>query len=143
MADIVSPTKRSQMMSGIKGKDTKPEMIVRRELFRRGFRFRLHDRKLPGKPDLVFKKYNAIINVNGCFWHGHNCHLFKWPKSNVEFWRKKITGNIERDSQNHEALVASGWRVLTIWECSIRNKTNDELLRKMDKVSEWLLNDAP
>ena len=93
MVDVVTPEKRSAMMSGIKGKNTKPEFIVRKALFKRGFRYTLHNKNLPGKPDLVFARYKAVVFVNGCFWHGHNCHLFKWPKSNPEFWKEKITNN--------------------------------------------------
>ena len=97
MADIVDKKTRSKMMAGIKGKNTKPEMLIRKALFAKGLRYRLHDKNLPGKPDLVFPKYKAVIFVQGCFWHGHDCHLFKWPTSNKEYWRNKINRNREVD----------------------------------------------
>ena len=140
MTDIVTPEQRHRMMSGIKGKDTKPELTVRKELFRRGFRYRLHDKKLPGKPDLVFPKYKAVIFVNGCFWHKHDCKFFKWPKSNQEFWKKKITRNIERDARNRDQLSIDGWRVKTIWECALKGKNSDGIGKEIDKLSIWLLN---
>lgn len=138
--DIVTPEIRSKMMSGIRGKNTKPELIVRKELFRRGFRYRLHGSQLPGKPDLVFPKYKAVILVNGCFWHGHDCKLFKWPKSNQKFWRQKINGTIERDKRNFELLAKEGWRTITIWECSLKNKNSHEVNREIDKLAKLLLN---
>ena len=138
MVDVVSPDKRSEMMSGIKGKNTKPEIIVRKALFKRGFRYRLHKKGLPGKPDIVFPKYKAVIFVNGCFWHGHDCHLFKWPKSNPEFWKEKINGTIERDKRNHKKLQDSGWRIYTIWECSLKGKSPDDINREIDKLETWM-----
>lgn len=140
MTDIVSPEQRSRMMSGIRGKNTKPELIVRKELFRRGFRYRLHQKNLPGKPDLVFPKYKAVIFVNGCFWHGHECKLFKWPKSNRKFWKEKIKGNIERDKRNLDLLYREGWRVMTTWECALKGKSDNDIKLEIDKLSEWLSN---
>ena len=123
MADIVSREKRSQMMSGIGAKNTKPEIAIRKLLHGAGYRFRLHAKSLPGKPDIVMKKYGTVIFVHGCFWHGHeNCHLFRLPKSRPEFWGLKIEGNHLRDAVNQQALLESGWKVLTIWECSIKGK---------------------
>jgi len=142
MTDIVSPETRSRMMSGIKGKNTTSELIVRKELFRRGFRYRLYGKKLPEKPDLVFPKYHAVIFVNGCFWHGHDCSLFKWPKSNPEFWKEKISGTKTRDSKNREQLKNQGWRVTTIWECALKGKSEQEIALEIDKLEEWLLNDS-
>jgi DNA mismatch endonuclease (patch repair protein) len=107
-------------MSRIRGLDTKPEMLLRRGLHAAGFRFRLHVSHLPGRPDLVFQRYRAIIFVNGCFWHGHNCSLFKAPKTRADFWSKKITANKQRDLQVTASLAAADWRVLTVWECSIK-----------------------
>ncbi len=138
MVDIVSPEHRSRMMSGIRGKSTKPELTVRKELFRRGFRYQLHRKDLPGKPDLVFPKYNAVILVNGCFWHGHDCKLFKWPKSNPEFWHEKITGNKERDMRNTTLLLDQGWRVETVWECRLKGKSTTGIDKEIDRLAAWL-----
>lgn len=122
MPDIVSPDVRSRMMAGIKGKDTKPELILRRGLHKLGFRFRLHDRRLPGKPDMVFPRYRAVIFAHGCFWHGHNCHLFKWPSTREEFWREKISRNKVVDALNLSRLQQSDWRIGIVWECSLKGK---------------------
>lgn len=138
MADVVTPEVRSRMMSGIRGKDTKPEMIIRRGLHARGFRYRLHDRTLPGKPDLVFPKYRAVIFVHGCFWHGHDCHLFKWPKTRVEFWREKIEGNVRRDAKSEKAILDLGWRIYRVWECELKGKPSLEVENLVRTVSIWL-----
>ena len=138
MVDVVSPKTRSQMMSGIQGKNTKPEVKIRKVLHRKGFRYRLHVKSLPGKPDLVFPKYNAVIQINGCFWHGHNCHLFKWPSTRPEFWRNKITGNIERDKKNVFELERLGWRVLTIWECAVKGRYRKPYETLIEQISNWL-----
>lgn len=143
MTDIVTPEKRSRMMSGIKSKNTKPELTVRKELFHRGFRYRLHDKKLPGKPDIVFYKYKSVIFVNGCFWHKHDCKLFTWPKSNQDFWEQKISGNVERDKRNHNLLIKNGWRVKTVWECAFKGKNSNEIGKEIDKLSKWLKNNKP
>ena len=138
MADVVDKATRSRMMSGIGAKNTKPEMRVRSLLHRDGFRFRLHQAELSGKPDLVLKKFHAVIFVNGCFWHCHKCKMFKWPKANREFWRKKISGNRARDRRQVANLIASGWRVMTIWECALRGpdaKGDPWLLRQ---IRAWL-----
>lgn len=141
MADIVSPENRSRMMSGIRGKNTKPEMMVRKALHACGFRYRLHDKRLPGKPDLSFPKYKAVILVNGCFWHGHHCHLFKWPSSREKFWKEKITRNREKDNENLSALCEAGWRVVTIWECALKGRTRISLERITKAISELLSSD--
>src|SRR3989338_9459797 len=112
MTDVVSKFTRRCMMAGIKGKNTRPEILVRKLLHSRGFRFRLHGRSLPGKPDLVFRKYKAVIFVNGCFWHRHNCHLFKWPLTRKEFWKIKIRSNKRNDIVNIVRLKKNGWRAL-------------------------------
>lgn len=117
MTDVVDAATRSRMMSGIRSKDTKPEMIVRRALHKAGFRYRLHDKKLPGKPDIVLPKYRTVIFVHGCFWHGHGCKDFKWPKSREQWWREKIEGNVARDKAVTTKLGHLGWRISTIWEC--------------------------
>lgn len=136
--DVVSSEARSQMMSGIQGKDTKPEMLIRKALHRKGFRYRIHVKSLPSKPDLVFPKYRAVIQINGCFWHGHNCHLFKWPATRPEFWRNKISGNRERDARNIVELERLGWRVLTIWECSVKGRYKRPLGALIEQITEWL-----
>ena len=127
MADIMTPNQRSRCMAAIKDKDTKPEILVRKFLFSKGLRYRLNNRKLPGSPDIVLKKYKTVIFVDGCFWHGHEgCKYFRLPKSNTSFWETKITRNIERDKETTQALTALGWKVIRIWECELRNKSNRE-----------------
>lgn len=138
MADVVSPAKRSLMMAGIKGKNTKPELAIRKALHHLGFRYRLHVKELPGKPDLVFSQYNAVIFINGCFWHGHNCHLFKWPSSRVEFWREKIERNQEVDRENMEKLEKAGWRIACIWECAVKGKTKRIFMDVIEECCQWL-----
>lgn len=140
MVDIVDSITRSRMMSGIRSKNTKPEKQIRSALHRLGFRFRLNQASLPGKPDLVFRKYNAIIFVHGCFWHGHECHLFKWPSANALFWHNKIEQNRVKDAEVIDALIAAGWRVMVIWECALRGKTQTaQFPIIIDNVSAWLL----
>ena len=141
MADVGSPEKRSRMMAGIRGKDTKPELIVRHGLHARGFRYRLHAKNLPGKPDIVFPKYRAVIFVHGCFWHGHDCHLFKWPKSREEFWRKKIEANRLNDAITVERIRDAGWRVLVIWECLLKGRLRLETADAIEEVARWLSGD--
>ena len=119
MADIVDKATRSRMMSAIKGKNTKPELLVRKALHANGFRFRLHDKKLPGKPDIVLPKYKTVIFVHGCFWHGHECKDFRWPKTRKAWWRKKIEGNRLRDGNHRKMLKRLGWQSHVIWECRI------------------------
>lgn len=123
----MTPEQRSRCMAAIRGKDTKPEILVRKFLFSKGLRYRLNNRKLPGSPDIVLKKYKTVIFVDGCFWHGHEgCKYFRLPKSNTPFWEAKITRNIERDKETTQALTALGWKVISIWECELRNKSNRE-----------------
>lgn len=127
MTDVMTPEERSRIMAAIKGKDTKPEMIVRKYLFSRGLRYRVNNRKLPGSPDIVLKKYKTVVFVDGCFWHGHeNCKYFRLPKSNVDYWRHKIAMNIARDYANSVDLRLAGWRVIRVWECDIRTKAKRE-----------------
>lgn len=142
LPDIVSPEQRSRMMSGIRGKDTKPEMVLRRGLHALGFRFRLHDRKLPGTPDLVFPKYHAVILAHGCFWHGHDCHLFRLPGSRTEFWRTKIDRNRAVDARTQLALRDAGWRVGTVWECAMRGKGRLSMENILEACSVWLKSDV-
>ena len=142
LTDVVSTAKRSKMMSGIGGKDTKPELLIRKGLHAKGFRFRVHDRKLPGKPDLVLPRYKAVILINGCFWHGHSCHLFKWPSTRSTFWKEKISQTILRDTVNCAALDKLGWRVLTIWECAVKGKTRLPIDEILEKTITWLISGA-
>lgn len=124
-------------MSGIRGRNTKPELLIRSLLHRQGFRFRLHVRKLPGKPDIVLQRYHAAIFVHGCFWHGHDCSLFKLPGTREEFWRQKIGRNKVNDQKASVALIAAGWRVGVVWECAIRggNKDMGSVARRL---GDWL-----
>jgi len=139
VTDVVDKAVRSQMMAGIRGKDTKPELQIRHALHLRGFRYRLHAADLPGKPDLVFPKYQAVIQIHGCFWHGHQCHMFKWPKSRTAFWKEKIMGNARRDVANAQKLADLGWRVLTVWECSLRGKTRLQFSDVLEDIRFWLM----
>ncbi len=138
MVDIVSPEKRSKMMSGIRSKNTKPELLIRQALHKNGFRFRLHQANLPGKPDLVLARYNAVIFIHGCFWHGHDCSVFKWPASNKSFWKIKINKNIKRDQEVLTKFKNKSQRVLVIWECSIRRKKSFNSNKVMNKIISWL-----
>lgn len=138
MTDVVDKATRSRMMSGIRGKDTKPELQIRKGLHARGFRYRLHDKRLPGKPDVVLPKYNAVIFVHGCFWHGHDCHLFKWPMSNRAFWRKKITRNQEKDAESYTRLKEQGWYILTVWECVLKGRERYPVNIVIDRIEHWI-----
>ena len=127
MADVMTPEQRSRCMAAIRGKDTKPEMIVRKYLFSRGLRYRVNDRRLPGSPDIVLKKYKTVVFIDGCFWHGHeSCKYYRLPKTNVDFWRNKIAMNIARDHANGVDLRHAGWKVIRVWECDIRKKAKRE-----------------
>jgi len=141
--DTVSAEKRSRMMSGIRGKNTRPEIVLRKALFRHGFRYRLHDKRIPGNPDLVLRKYDAVIFINGCFWHGHGCHLFKWPKSRAEFWREKINSNMARDQRNLGACREAGYRVAIVWECALKGRGKLPFHEVTNKVIDWIRSDEP
>ena len=138
MTDIVSPATRSRMMSGIRSKNTRQEVRLRKALHAAGFRYRLHRRDLPGTPDITFPRYRAVVFVHGCFWHGHDCHLFKWPSTRPEFWKDKIGRNKQRDGEVQAALSESGWRWLVIWECSIRGKHRLEFDHLVQQVMAWI-----
>lgn len=138
MPDVVSPEKRSQMMAAIRAKNTKPEILIRRGLHRLGFRFQLHRKDLPGKPDLVFPRHRAVVFVHGCFWHGHDCQLFKWPKSRSEFWQRKIRENQERDQTAIAQLISTGWRVSQVWECATRGPGRLDSALVLKRVADWL-----
>lgn len=140
MTDVVDVATRSRMMAGIQGKNTKPEILIRKALHARGFRFRLHVKDLPGKPDLVLPKYRALIFVHGCFWHGHACRYFKVPQTRPEFWLEKIGSNQRRDSLQEEALKAMGWRVLVVWECAVRSMRKEKSSLLVDLIANWLKN---
>lgn len=119
--DRLTGEQRHHCMAAIRGKDTKPEILVRKFLFSRGFRYRLNHPRLPGHPDLVLRKYRTVVFVNGCFWHGHeNCKYFRLPKTNIEFWQKKIERNRERDKKEQCQLAAMGWHCITVWECQLK-----------------------
>jgi DNA mismatch endonuclease (patch repair protein) len=130
--DVLSPEQRQLNMSRIRGKDTKPEMMLRRGLHQAGLRFRLHARELPGRPDLIFPRYHAAVLIHGCFWHGHDCPMFKLPRTRTEFWTGKIAGNRARDRQNEAALSRQGWRIMTVWECALKGPAR---LRPSDVIA--------
>ena len=138
MTDIVSSETRSRMMSGIRGKNTRPEILIRKLLHGRGFRYRLHDNKLPGKPDIVLPRYRAVIMIHGCFWHGHNCHLFKWPSTRSEWWQKKIKGNRDHDTLISTRLKDSGWRQACIWECALKGRERLDPYDLIKELADWL-----
>ena len=124
MPDKISVEQRSRIMSRIRSKNTKPEIIVRKYLHNLGYRFRLHDKKLPGKPDIVMKKHKTAIQVRGCFWHQHGCKFSNLPKSNKSYWTSKLKKNKERDKQNDKKLKKLEWKLIVIWECKINKKLN-------------------
>ena len=129
------------MMAGIKGKDTKPELVLRRALHARGFRYRLHSKNVPGRPDLVFPKHHAIVFVHGCFWHRHGgCRYTTTPSTRPEFWQAKFDANVIRDAAIRSQLIETGWRVATVWECSLRK--TDHLAATVELLAEWLLSDS-
>lgn len=124
-------------MSGIRAKDTRPEMLVRRELHRLGFRFRLHDPRLPGKPDLVLRKHSAVIFVHGCYWHRHEgCRYATTPATRREFWLTKFEANVQRDRREQESLRAAGWRVFVVWECALRRNIESAIVRLVDALTD-------
>ena len=137
------------MMAGIRGRDTKPELLIRRGLHALGYRFRLGDRyrpggkALPGKPDIVFPARRAAILVHGCFWHGHDCHLFRWPSTKPEFWQSKLTGNVARDRRTIDLLLANGWRVGVVWECQLKGRARAPLDEVVLALARFLDGDEP
>jgi DNA mismatch endonuclease, patch repair protein len=137
MVDVHKSQTRSYNMSRIKGKNTKPEMQVRRFLHARGFRYRLHDKKLPGKPDIVLTKYKTVVLINGCFWHGHiNCKYYEVPKTRTDWWLNKINNTIINDQKTTLSLAKNGWKIIVIWECQLKQdkiqKTLKQLLERMN-----------
>lgn len=142
VTDIVDKQTRSRMMAGIHGKDTKPELALRRALHARGFRFRLHSRKVYGRPDLILPKYRAAVFVHGCFWHRHKgCRYTTTPSTRQEFWQAKFAANVARDEAVQGTLMKDGWRVATVWECALRKP--DQIAASTEILSEWLLSDEP
>lgn len=138
MADVHSPETRSYNMSRIRGENTRPEEIVRKYLFSKGFRYRKNDKRLPGKPDIVLPKYKTVIFVNGCFWHKHEgCKYFVWPKSNEDFWRNKINGNAARDEKVYKQLSNMGWHIIVVWECELKKNA---INNRLDKLAEEITN---
>jgi DNA mismatch endonuclease (patch repair protein) len=138
MADVVPPDVRSRMMAGIRNKNTRPELAIRKALHRKGLRYRLHAKDVPGKPDILFPRYRAAVLVHGCFWHGHDCALFRLPENRREFWKAKIERNQERDRVVLDRLAAAGWRTLTIWECSIRGRSAIGLEETVLRAADWI-----
>ena len=143
MVDIVEPSVRSRMMSNIRSKNTRHEVEIRKALYAAGLRYRLHRRDLPGIPDITFPRYRAVVFVHGCFWHGHDCHLFRWPSSNSERWKSKIRGNQSRDESSVSRLLASGWRVCTIWECALRGRGKRITQEVVDTTAKWIRGTDP
>lgn len=137
--DVLTPEQRRLNMSRIRGKNTRPELTLRRVLHSAGLRYRLHVRTLPGRPDLVLPKYRAVIFVHGCFWHRHECPLFRWPRSREAFWREKLERNVERDAANKASLLEAGWRVLTIWECAVKSRARLSEEQLVSRVRMWLI----
>jgi len=139
--DIVDQQTRSGMMAGIKGKNTRPELALRRALHARGFRYRLHSTKVHGRPDLVLAKHRAVVFVHGCFWHRHEgCRYATTPATRAEFWQAKFKANVARDSAVRGALLSTGWRVATIWECALR--TPEQIAAAVDQLSKWLITET-
>ena len=135
MTDVHDKKTRSYNMSMIKGKDTKPEIIVRKFLFKNGFRFRLNYTKLPGKPDIVLPKYKTVIFINGCFWHGHEgCKYFVVPKTRTEWWLNKIKKTKERDQNNYKILSEANWNIITVWECELKNNAESRLKKLIKEI---------
>jgi len=140
VTDTVSVTTRSRIMAGIRSKDTKPELALRKALHARGFRYRLHGKGLPGKPDLVFPKYHAVCFIHGCFWHQHpGCKEATRPKSRTEYWEAKFAATETRDKRSRARLLEAGWRVAIVWECALRGK---RLLATVPEIAEWLASDS-
>jgi DNA mismatch endonuclease (patch repair protein) len=143
MADVVDRATRSRMMAGIRGRDTAIERAIRKALHARGFRFRVDDRRLPGRPDIVLPRWKAVILVHGCFWHAHDCGLCRIPSTRPEFWRDKLAGNADRDERNRRQLLEGGWRVATVWECSLRGRGQQAVEAVADRLGDWLRGRSP
>jgi DNA mismatch endonuclease (patch repair protein) len=138
LPDIVDAATRSRMMAGIRGRNTRPEISIRRALHALGFRYRIHKLDVPGKPDIVLPRYRAAVFVNGCFWHGHDCPLFRLPGTRRDFWQQKISRNIARDAEVRRQLDAEGWRHVTVWECAIRGPARLGLDETIRRLASWI-----
>lgn len=141
MADVHDRATRRRNMQAIRHKDTKPEILVRKALFREGFRYSLHRKDLPGKPDLTLLKHRAVVQIHGCYWHFHGCHLSKIPDTDSEWWREKLQTTRARDQRNREALHTAGWRVCEVWECALRGKNRWKLEDVVSQIKNWLNSD--
>lgn len=141
MADVLTPEQRRLNMSRIRGRNTKPELLLRKILHGAGFRYRLHARELPGRPDMIFPRFKAAVFVHGCFWHGHDCPMFKLPATRQEFWSAKIGGNRLRDQRKAAELEAAGWRILTVWECGLKGPARRPLSEVTACCSSFLKGD--
>jgi len=139
LGDIYSKRKRSEIMSKISGTETKPEILVRKYLFSKGFRFRKNDKRLPGRPDIVLPKYKTVVFIHGCFWHGHHCKAGKLPETNKEFWENKINSNIERDKKNQHKLEKLGWKIIIVWQCKLKNKK--VVTKKLKEIEQKIQNE--
>ena len=141
MADKITPDARSRNMAAVRSANTKIEVAIRRSLHRKGFRYRINVKQLPGTPDIVLPRHQAVIMVHGCFWHGHDCPRFRWPKTRQEFWEKKISGNQARDELVVKQLTEAGWRIATVWECALRGQPGS-LEKITDDLAAWIRSDG-
>lgn len=141
MTDVHDPATRSRNMAAVKARDTKPELMIRRALHGAGLRYRLNVRDLPGKPDIVLPRYRAVVFVHGCFWHRHDCDLFRWPESRTEFWREKLDANAARDVKAADALEEAGWRQAVIWECALKGRKKRDFQDTMQRLIGWIRSD--
>ena len=138
MADIVDPATRSRMMSGIRSRNTRIEIVVRKGLFALGYRYRMDVRSLPGRPDIVLPRWNVAVLVHGCFWHAHDCGLYRIPATRQDFWREKLEGNAQRDRRNEATLKNAGWRIAIVWECALRGRGASALSEVVNSLHEWI-----
>lgn len=130
------------MMAGIRATDTKPELVLRKGLHAAGFRYRLHVKDLPGRPDMVFPRHRAVLFAHGCFWHGHDCHLFRWPSTRQDWWREKITRNRTVDARCEVAMAEAGWRLGVVWECALKGRARLPLIEVLEACAAWLHSDT-
>jgi DNA mismatch endonuclease (patch repair protein) len=141
VTDVHDPATRSRNMAAVRAKDTKPELMIRSALHGAGLRYRLNVRDLPGKPDIVLPRYRSVVFVHGCFWHRHECDLFRWPESRTEFWREKLDANAARDERAADALDTAGWRQAIIWECALKGRKKRDFQDTMQRLIAWIRSD--